>query len=43
MKQHLVQLLVRHYTTVHSLGRRDATAPVAALAARAHTDDVLVY
>jgi FkbM family methyltransferase len=43
MKQRLVQLLVRHYTTVHSLGRRDATAPVAALAVREHTDDVLVY
>jgi FkbM family methyltransferase len=43
MKERLVALLARHYTTVHSLGRRDTTAPVAALASREHTDDVLVY
>jgi hypothetical protein len=43
MQQRLCELLARHYTTVHSLGRRDATAPVATLASRAHTDDVLVY
>jgi FkbM family methyltransferase len=43
MKQRLVQRLVRHYTAVHSLGRRDATAPIATLASREHTDDVLVY
>jgi hypothetical protein len=34
---------MRHYTTVHSLGRGDATAPIGTLAALAHTDDVLVY
>jgi hypothetical protein len=28
---------------VHSLGRGEGTAPVGTLAARAHTDDVLVY
>ena len=43
MKQRLVHLLVRHYGTVHSLGRRDATASIATLASREHTDDVLVY
>jgi FkbM family methyltransferase len=41
--QRLVELLARHYTTVHSLGRRDATAPIGTLASRVHTDDVLVY
>ena len=43
VKQRLARLLARHYTTVHSLGRRDATAPVGTLASRMHTDDVLVY
>jgi FkbM family methyltransferase len=43
MKQHLVALLVRHYTTVHSLGRKDAAAPISTLASRQHTDDVLVH
>ena len=42
-QQRLCELLARHYTTLHSLGRRDATAPIATLASRAHTDDVLVY
>lgn len=41
-KQRLVRLLTAHYSTVHSLGRGDAAAPVAALASREHTDDVLV-
>jgi FkbM family methyltransferase len=39
----LVALLERHYTTVHSLGRMDACAPIQMLASREHTDDVLVY
>lgn len=39
----IVALLERHYTTVHSLGRMDASAPIRMLAAREHTDDVLVY
>ena len=43
VKRRLVEKLVRHYTTVHSLGRMDPTAPIAALANRTHTDDVLVY
>ena len=43
VKQRLARLLARHYTTVHSLGRRDAAAPVGTLASRMHTDDVLVY
>jgi FkbM family methyltransferase len=43
LKQHLVDLLARHYTTVHSLGRRDPSAPIGTLASRTHTDDVLVY
>ena len=43
VKQRLAGLLARHYTTVHSLGRRDAAAPVGTLASRMHTDDVLVY
>ena len=43
VKQRLARLLARHYTTVRSLGRRDATAPVGTLASRMHTDDVLVY
>ena len=43
VKQRLAALLARHYTTVHSLGRRDAAAPVGTLASRTHTDDVLVY
>jgi len=42
-KQRLVQLLVRHYSTVYSLGRRDAAAPIGTLASREHTDDVLVH
>jgi FkbM family methyltransferase len=42
-KQRLVKLLTRHYSTVHSLGRGEPTAPVAALASREHTDDVLVH
>jgi FkbM family methyltransferase len=41
-KRRLVELLMRHYSTVHSLGRGDATAPIATLASREHTDDVLV-
>jgi FkbM family methyltransferase len=43
VRQRLVDALVRHYTTVHSLGRMDPTAPIATLASRTHTDDVLVY
>jgi FkbM family methyltransferase len=43
MQQRLCELLARHYTTVHSLGRRDTAAPIAMLASRTHTDDVLVY
>ena len=43
VKERLTGLLARHYTTVHSLGRRDAAAPVGTLASRTHTDDVLVY
>jgi len=42
-KVQLVKRLAQHYTTVHSLGRREGTAPVCTLAAREHTDDVLVY
>jgi FkbM family methyltransferase len=42
-RQQLVERLVRHYTTVHSLGRGDAPAPIAALRSRKETDDVLVY
>jgi FkbM family methyltransferase len=42
-RERLVSQLARHYTAVHSLGRGDATAPVATLAARDQTDDVLVY
>jgi len=42
-RQRLVELLMRHYKTVHSLGRLDPTAPIDTLAAREHTDDVLVY
>ena len=43
VKQRLVADLVRRYTTVHSLGRMDPTAPIGTLASRKHTDDVLVY
>jgi FkbM family methyltransferase len=43
VKRRLVDALVRNYTTVHSLGRLDPTAPIATLASRTHTDDVLVY
>jgi len=43
VKEQLVARLARHYTTVHSLGRSDPTAAVDTLAARDHTDDVLVY
>jgi methyltransferase FkbM-like protein len=42
-REELVAQLARHYTTVYSLGRLDATAPIATLAARDQTDDVLVY
>jgi FkbM family methyltransferase len=42
-KRRLVARLAAHYTTVHSLGRREGAAPVGTLAAREHTDDVLVY
>jgi FkbM family methyltransferase len=42
-RERLVANLARHYTTVHSLGRRDPTAAVDTLAAREHTDDVLIY
>jgi len=42
-KQRLVARLAEHYTTVHSLGRLDPAAPIDMLAAREHTDDVLVY
>jgi FkbM family methyltransferase len=42
-RERLAAQLARRYTTVHSLGRGDAAAPVATLAAREHTDDVLVY
>jgi FkbM family methyltransferase len=42
-RQRLVARLARHYTTVHSLGRMDATAAVDTLAARDQTDDLLVY
>src|SRR5262249_59724933 len=42
-KQRLVARLAQHYTTVHSLGRLDPTAPIGTLAAREHTDDGLVY
>jgi FkbM family methyltransferase len=43
IKEELVELLARHYTTVHSLGRAEGSAPIRSLAAREHTDDVLVY
>ena len=43
VKRRLVDALVSHYTTVHSLGRMDPTAPIATLASRTQTDDVLVY
>ena len=43
IKQRLVARLAAHYTTVHSLGRLDPAAPIGTLAAREHTDDVLVY
>jgi hypothetical protein len=42
-KARLAERLAQHYTTVHSLGRREGSAPIATLAAREHTDDVLVY
>ncbi len=42
-RQRLVEMLVGRYTTVHSLGRLDPTAPIRTLASREHTDDVLVY
>jgi FkbM family methyltransferase len=42
-KQRLVARLAQHYTTVHSLGRLDPSAPIGTLASREHTDDVLVY
>jgi len=43
MKDRLVELLACHYTTMHSLGRQEGSAPIRSLAAREHTDDVLVY
>jgi FkbM family methyltransferase len=42
-REQLAARLARHYTVVHSLGRRDPPAPVASIAARAGTDDLLVY
>jgi FkbM family methyltransferase len=42
-KARLVARLAQHYTTVHSLGRREGAAPVGTLAARERTDDGLVY
>jgi len=42
-KARLEARLAQHYTTVHSLGRGEGTAPIGTLAAREHTDDVLVY
>ena len=42
-RQRLVARLAQHYTTVHSLGRLDATAAIHTLASREQTDDVLVY
>ena len=42
-RQRLVEMLVGRYTTVHSLGRLDPTAPIRTLASREQTDDVLVY
>jgi FkbM family methyltransferase len=42
-KARLVERLAQQYTTVHSLGRQEGSAPVTTLAAREHTDDVLVY
>ena len=42
-RQRLVAMLTGRYTTVHSLGRLDPTAPVHALASREHTDDLLIY
>src|SRR5437899_5900595 len=41
-KARLEARLAQHYTTVHSLGRGEGTAPIGTLAAREHTDDVLV-
>jgi FkbM family methyltransferase len=43
MKERLVELLAHHYTSVHSLGRQEGSAPIASLAGREHIDDVLVY
>jgi FkbM family methyltransferase len=43
IRERLVELLACHYTTVHSLGRQEGSAPIRSLAAREHTDDVLVY
>jgi FkbM family methyltransferase len=41
-REQLAARLAAHYTTVHSLGRLDASASVDTLAAREHTDDLLV-
>jgi FkbM family methyltransferase len=38
----MVELLERHYTRVHSLGRKDPSAPIETLKSREQTDDVLV-
>lgn len=43
MKERLLELLARHYTCVHSLGRQEGSAAIRSLAGREHTDDVLVY
>jgi len=42
-KARLVARIAQHYPTVNSLGRGEGTAPIGTLAAREHTDDVLVY
>src|SRR5262249_44751408 len=42
-KHRLEARLAGHYTTVHSLGRLAPAARIGTLAAREHTDDVLVY
>ncbi|HEY1362610.1 MAG TPA: FkbM family methyltransferase [Xanthobacteraceae bacterium] len=42
-KRQLLDLLAPRYRTLRSLGRADPPAPVQALAARVHADDVLVY
>jgi FkbM family methyltransferase len=42
-RQQLLARLVAHYSSFQSLGRRDASGPIAALASHARTDDVLVF